>query len=924
MSGWEFGKSKEMKTKYLASSLALALGLLLLLLKLLAAPPPLRSADGVHYVAPGSDCGEMTPCYADIQAAVDAAALGAEIRVAEGTYTGVSVRDSVTQVVYLSKTLTLRGGYTTGDWTHSYPLTQPTILDAQGRGRVLYITGDINPIIEGFGITGGDATSLGGGPWGESAGSGVYVIYATATITHNWIFSNTSNYGYGGGLYLSHSSAVLNGNIIVTNVAPFDGGGIYLWYSNAELVGNSIVSNTARYGSGGGLCLWHSDALLTRNNVADNIAKWSGGGLYLRYSDALLADNTVVANAAGDDGGGLEMIYSNATLDSNTVARNAAGDDGGGLFIELESDAVLINNVVIENQAQRLGNGIYIGNSSPRLLHNTIVYNIGDSNVGVYITGTEPHYSTVALTNTILVNHCVGITVTTGNKAVLNGVLWYSNTTANTGGAGSITVTGEYTGTPSFMNDGYHLTAASIAINRGVQTGISDDIDGEPRPNNDDFDLGADEFYPDPRLTVTKQVTPNLIEIGTQLTYTIRVTNTGNVTLTAIVTDILPLEVMPTGVFTWAPNLLLPGDVWSEQVVVTVTVSHGTPLVNVVKVTTEEEAMGVYTHTLEPKLEIFKRASFNFLETGTQLTYTIWITNTGDFLLHAIVTDTLPAHVAPTGVLTWTPVITAPGGVWMGTVVVTVETGYTGLLTNTVKVTSEEGATGTASVTVRAILYRVYLPLVSRPPDPCRPIPGASYSSLFVVNPTNPDAENDPGFNIGLLGWELTAAYKGVVDYGMGDTKAPKFYYLFADLRAPDFSNVYRLYNGDGTLNTDWPVTVAGLAVTTDEIIHTPDSGYDIQYGYDAMVIYASRERIALNYTRGDNLLGYTVYVDGICVEPSLLALYEQLDAADRYDLPVVRGGQAIGRAWNTEIRVAVRDTGTVLDPRGLDWWRRP
>lgn len=216
-----------------------------------------------------------------------------------------------------------------------------------------------------------------------------------------------------------------------------------------------------------------------------------------------------------------------------------------------------------------------------------------------------------------------------------------------------------------------------------------------------------------------------------------------------------------------------------------------------------------------------------------------------------------------------------------------------------------------------------YLPLVFRPPDPCRPIPGASYSSLFVITPTNPDAENDPGFNIGLLGWELTDAYKGVVDYGMGDPKVPLFYYLFADLHTPDFSNVYRLYHGDGTLNTDWPVTVAGLAVTTDEVIHTPDSGYDIQYGYDAMVIYASRERIALNYTRGDNLLGYTIYVDGICVEPSLLALYEQLDAADRYDLPVVRGGQAIGRAWNTEIRVAVRDTGTALDPRGLDWWRR-
>jgi len=52
----------------------------------------------------------------------------------------------------------------------------------------------------------------------------------------------------------------------------------------------------------------------------------------------------------------------------------------------------------------------------------------------------------------------------------------------------------------------------------------------------------------------------------------------------------------------------------------------------------------------------------------------------------------------PGGQITWTPVITAPDGVWTETVVVTVEMDCVGLLTNVVEVTTEEGAAGDESV----------------------------------------------------------------------------------------------------------------------------------------------------------------------------------------------------------------------------------
>jgi hypothetical protein len=54
-----------------------------------------------------------------------------------------------------------------------------------------------------------------------------------------------------------------------------------------------------------------------------------------------------------------------------------------------------------------------------------------------------------------------------------------------------------------------------------------------------------------------------------------------------------------------------------------------------------------------------------------------------------------------------------------------------------------------------------------------------------------------------------------------------------------------------------------------------------------------------------------------------LLALYQQSDAAGRYNLPVLRGHQAFGKALGGEIQIAIRDWGGFLDPRSRnDWWQ--
>ena len=209
------------KNRTISTGVALVLGwgLLLVLLSALGSRPPALHAQGpdghsTYHVAP-SCTGVPTPCYTTAQAAVDAADDPDDvIKVAAGTYTDLHIRGGLTQVVYLSKTLTIRGGYTTTDGfaEPADPEANPTTLDAHGQGRVVVIRA-AGPTIEGFIITGGD---------GYRAGGGVNVEYASPTIRHNRIVANSASGG--GAIYVNGGSARILRNLIAGNTGTWSGG----------------------------------------------------------------------------------------------------------------------------------------------------------------------------------------------------------------------------------------------------------------------------------------------------------------------------------------------------------------------------------------------------------------------------------------------------------------------------------------------------------------------------------------------------------------------------------------------------------------------------------------------------------------------------------------------------------------------------
>jgi hypothetical protein len=225
-----------------------------------------------------------------------------------------------------------------------------------------------------------------------------------------------------------------------------------------------------------------------------------------------------------------------------------------------------------------------------------------------------------------------------------------------------------------------------------------------------------------------------------------------------------------------------------------------------------------------------------------------------------------------------------------------------------------------------------YFPLVMTRGKNCRPIPGVSYGTLSVNGPsTDLPAEEHPDINLALRGYVAVDEGKTLVDYGgHADPLAPQLAGLFARHRAPAFSNTYQVYDWDWARNcrgspiTRFPVTLAELEAEDGETIHVPDAGTDIGQGHVALVLYASERRLTLKYTREDNVIqGYTLHIEGICVEPSLLALYRSCNASGRAQLPALENGQAIGRARESEVGIAIRDSGSFMDPRSRkDWWQ--
>jgi hypothetical protein len=265
----------------------------------------------------------------------------------------------------------------------------------------------------------------------------------------------------------SFTDATISKTIIASNQADSGGGGMAVFNSQVVISDAVLTGNTAEYG--GGLDVISSTSVsVYASNIYSNTAEYGGG---LVGGITSLRDSIIVSNSALFDGGGLNL---------------------SGCFPKTFS-----NNIIADNQVGGSGSAFYINATSCgtyHMLHNTITRNQGGDGSGIYITGNGE----VIFTNTIIVSHTVGITVSSGNTVTLESTLWGSHNWTNEidfAGAGTVNTNNNYIGLPDFVDpDGgdYHINSTSSAIDKGVDTAVTTDIDGDIR--NTTPDLGADEW----------------------------------------------------------------------------------------------------------------------------------------------------------------------------------------------------------------------------------------------------------------------------------------------------------------------------------------------------------------------------------------------------------------------------------------------
>jgi hypothetical protein len=431
-----------------------------------------QAATTTRYVAEHAACGLKSPCYADIQSAIDDSNSGDEILVAGGIYSGVQTQiydgEVISQVVFIDKDLSIQGGYLTTTWSIPGPLANPTIIDAQEMGRGLYITDGVTVTLEGLRLIHGRAFQQ---FWDYTiAGGGMYVTSATVTISNCLLTSNTGSSGAGifNSGVLTLQNCEISGNT-ASAFAPWTWGGGIANSGTLNIYDSTIISNSADIAGGIG----NSGRLkVISSTISYNRAlepgRGNGGGIN-NGDTAELIDSAILSNVSLL-GGGISN-YGAMTITNTTVSQNWSSSGGVG-GIANRGGALTITNATIVSNTEAI-NGFKIG-------------------IGIH---NDESGGSVAISNAILAYHpegnCDGAITSSGHN--LEDSNW-----CGLSAAGDLTNTIPlldnlaYYGGPTLL---YGLLKSSPAIDSGDNSACPQtDQRGVSRPQGAGCDIGAYEL----------------------------------------------------------------------------------------------------------------------------------------------------------------------------------------------------------------------------------------------------------------------------------------------------------------------------------------------------------------------------------------------------------------------------------------------
>jgi hypothetical protein len=292
----------------------------------------LRPYAKVLHVAPD---GDYKTIGAALSAAKNASATNRYVvLVAGGTY-----RESP---VKMKPFVDLLGGFSGGDWKTPDLDNHASILDAEGKDRVVIGADDAR--LDGFTVTGGKI---------RGHGAGIYCDGVSPTIVNNTIVGNQT---------VAPEIAEGLGKQVAS-----EGAAIALVNGSRAYIANNVISeNTTQIGNAAGIsCRGGSHAKILRNVFSNNtsgvkdiqvfhgkVGSRSSPGAAISCCDASspqISHNVIVMCTAinNNDGGGIWVEgNSEPKINYNWIAGNISGDDGGGVYV--------MGNLYYNDEGERL------------------------------------------------------------------------------------------------------------------------------------------------------------------------------------------------------------------------------------------------------------------------------------------------------------------------------------------------------------------------------------------------------------------------------------------------------------------------------------------------------------------------------------------------------------------------------------------
>lgn len=328
-------------------------------------------------------------------------------------------------------------------------------------------------------------------------------IYATSSVADCTVVGNSAlklpgtqngeGVGQGGGIFVgtygSASYGSATNSLIASNIASHEGGGVAGGpVTNCTISGNSAFNDSGDATCGGGV-----SGSTSNSTISNNTATYGGGTCGGNHTDS-----TIVGNLATNGGGSYQGSATRCAIIGNTASGN-----GGGTF----AMAALYSSTISGNKAVGYGGGVYASlNANAVISFTTISGNYAGSRGGGLVV---PDYATTAVNSVVWGNGDAEAVTTFDDICVSGGTfsVTYSDIKGGWQGTGNFNLDPLFVepagslAAPTAAGD-YHLRSGSPCVDQASTPHLASDIDGDDRPLGPGYDVGADEYSTETKVTI--------------------------------------------------------------------------------------------------------------------------------------------------------------------------------------------------------------------------------------------------------------------------------------------------------------------------------------------------------------------------------------------------------------------------------------